>query len=325
MPHTAAKIASSLVGNMQLRRWLIWPLVVLLVSVQITKAEDDDDENEDEDEPRFGVRVLLHEGMVPTDRGCDANEFEIVKTAIQSHMRTGHQRFRRSMQPVNCKFRGATCEMVAHVPPKTGAAVCCGYAYGTCVVFYPRCQGFPTPASNDQECRRRLEGSTTGADDDSEECNNMKLAALEAIMESIDGVSTDCTTFMLATRLQCYPTDEGYASPAEPPSNSGCAIVPSEYPPSIWYGAIMVGFDAPSAVVDFTGTAIDPTRIGDVWGDKNVFTSITVDGKKLILKARPKKRWLSSIKKSQINFSSHTGKDKLESLYSNGLPRCYSV
>lgn len=166
-----------------------------------------------------------------------------------------------------------------------------------------------------------------------EECNDMKLAALGAMLESINNVTTDCTDFMLQpTRLECYAIseyeedqEEGDSSSTDSsvPADSGCSVAPNQYlPASKWYGSIYVGFDAPSAVVDFAGTAIDPSAVDNIWVDENVFTNMVIEGTQLTLTANQTNRSLSRANKSRIDFISHDGTDKLESLYSTGIPAC---
>jgi hypothetical protein len=204
-----------------------------------------------------------------------------------------------------------------------------------CVVYHPSCDGYPTPSSNKIGCDRRRQRKLQWAEPayDMEECNDMKLAALGAILESINNVTTDCTDFMLKpTRLQCYAISEYEEDPEEAdssstdssvPADSGCSVAPNQYQPaSKWYGSINVGFDAPSAVVDFAGTTIDPSAVDNIWVDKNVFTNMVIEGTQLTLTANQTDRWLSRVNKSRIDFISHDGTDKLESLYSTGFPAC---
>jgi hypothetical protein len=171
---------------------------------------------------------------------------------------------------------------------------------------------------------------------DLEDCVNKKKEALTTILDSMGGVSAECDDFIMeGTLLTCFAIDAGndgvdaaggdggdVAQPVTSTSQA-CSIAKSvSSKPSKWYGEITVGFDAASAVIDFTGTAIDPSTLGDIWVDTNVFTSIEIVGRKVTLIAKTTNRWFSSTNKSKIHFSSKTGKDKLEKLYTSGLPKC---
>jgi hypothetical protein len=86
----------------------VWPLLLVLllfVLPSIVKATDDDDDDED-DEPSVGVRALFNEGALSAGYGCDTEEFETVKVAIQNHLNSSSTLDRRRSlthrNPVNC-------------------------------------------------------------------------------------------------------------------------------------------------------------------------------------------------------------------------------
>jgi hypothetical protein len=88
-----------------------------------------------------------------------------------------------------------------------GAELCCPFAYGTCVIYHPRCEGYPTPTTNKYCDRRELQQLAPAYDQG--ECNNMKKEAWKAILDSAADVSAECDAFMLGgTRLECYVLDE---------------------------------------------------------------------------------------------------------------------
>lgn len=177
-----------------------------------------------------------------------------------------------------------------------------------------------------------------------EDCNAMKASILAAILDAVGIVSPGCTNFLLSpTFLECYAADvhsddgddgddeddeddddsDEVSSYATASLTLDCAISATQSA-NQWYGRLMVGFDGPSAVLDFAATSIDPSALSDIWGDDGVFSAIVIEGTKVKLTADDSQgRFLSLKNQVHLHFSSHHSYSRLETLGGpNGLPYC---
>lgn len=163
-----------------------------------------------------------------------------------------------------------------------------------------------------------------------EDCNDSKKSALAAILEAVGTVSPACSNFLLSpTFLECYQYSEyddsdGSTSNVEDTSPSADCSIEITHTATKWYGNLMIGFNGPSAVLDFAGTAIDPSAVTYIGGDDGVFTSTVVEGTRVVLTADDSaSRFLSLHHPVHVHFLSHHSYLALEDLGSpDGMPKC---